>query len=184
MRAIRPADHALATVGGWLRRWGWLLGLVLVSIAGALLPISGYIIVVLEGDGPLLPALLAPRMQLDPPFARPGDEVRLHVTDHTPLGLCPLNGQRRSDLSENLEGGLGQAVDLDLLLHPSHRPCGNRLLSQLPHRLSGTGTDEGRRAATSHSPSPSDQTGAGPSPISWVAATTAWIRTRWPQTVR
>ncbi|WP_322801106.1 hypothetical protein [Thermoflexus sp.] len=108
MRAIRPADHALATVGGWLRRWGWLLGLVLVSIAGALLPISGYIIVVLEGDGPLLPALLAPRMQLDPPFARPGDEVRLHVTDHTPWAYVLLTVNGAPIYLKTWKAGLGK----------------------------------------------------------------------------
>ncbi|WP_376792366.1 hypothetical protein [Thermoflexus sp.] len=106
MRAVHLADQARTAIGTFLRRWGWLLGLALV--AGALFPLSGYVIIVPERDGPVLPALLAPRMQLDPPFARPGDEVRLHVTDYTPWAyvLLTVNGAP-IDL-ETWKAGLGR----------------------------------------------------------------------------
>ncbi|MCS7178517.1 MAG: hypothetical protein N0A03_04460, partial [Anaerolineae bacterium] len=94
MRPIRPADHALQAVTAILRRWGWLLGLALALLACALIPIPGYVVIAPGGGGPAIPALLGPQMRLDPPFARPGDEVRLHVTDRSPWAyvLLTVNG--------------------------------------------------------------------------------------------
>lgn len=94
MRTIRPADRALKVLTPFLRRWGWALGLALALLACMLIPIPGYVVIAPGGRGPIVPALLGPQMRLDPPFARPGDEVRLHVTDRTPWAhvLLTLNG--------------------------------------------------------------------------------------------
>jgi len=94
MRAVRFAHRAAAAIGPFLRRWWWLLGLGLVLIACGLLPIPGYVVVVPGRSTPLGPSPLGPQIQLDPPFARPGDEVRLHVTDRTPWTyvLLTVNG--------------------------------------------------------------------------------------------
>jgi len=67
---------------------------MLVILACGLLPIPGYVVIVPGRNTPLIPAPLGPQMRLDPPFARPGDEVRLHVTDRTPWTyvLLTVNG--------------------------------------------------------------------------------------------
>ncbi len=107
MRAVRLADRALAAIGPFLRRWGWLLGLLLTLLACLLLPIPGHVVIMPGGTGPLIPALLGPQMRLDPPFARPGDDVRLHVTDSVPWAHVFLTVNGVSIHPETWDAGLG-----------------------------------------------------------------------------
>ncbi len=107
MRTIRPADRALQMVTPFLRRWGWLLGLLLALLACALIPVPGYVVIAPGRSGPLIPAPMGPQIQLDPPFARPGDEVRLHVTDRTPWTHVLLTVNGVPLYPESWESGLG-----------------------------------------------------------------------------
>lgn len=107
MRTVRLADRALAAVGPFLRRWGWLLGLLLALTACALLPIPGYVVIAPGRGDPVIPVLLSPQMRLDPPFARPGDEIRLHVTDRTPWSHVLLTVNGIPVHPETWEAGLG-----------------------------------------------------------------------------
>ncbi|MGB9870509.1 MAG: hypothetical protein ACPLYD_02465 [Anaerolineae bacterium] len=108
MRTVRPAQRARAPIGPLLRRWGWLLGVLLALLACALLSPPGYVVIVPGSEASLIPSRLNPRMRLDPPLARPGDEVRLHVTDHVPWTYVLLTVNGVSVHPENWEAGLGE----------------------------------------------------------------------------
>lgn len=69
-----------------LRRYGWAVGALGVLLAVWLLPIEGWVIV-LPGKEAALPW---PRFVLDPPVPRPGDVVRVTVTDMTPWAFVQL----------------------------------------------------------------------------------------------
>ena len=108
MRPIYLTDHLATAMRAFLRRWGWLLGLLVALLACALIPVPGYVIIAPGGNNPVIPATLGPQMRLDPPFARPGDEVRLHITDYTPWAhvLLTVNGTPLQ--AETWEAGLGE----------------------------------------------------------------------------
>lgn len=63
-----------------LRKYGWLLALLLVGIAYWLAPISGQVVIVPEEDA----ALPWPRFWLEPPVSQPGEPVTVRVTDTQP----------------------------------------------------------------------------------------------------
>ena len=88
-----------------LRRYGWALGALGVLALVWLLPIEGWV-VLLPGEQATLPW---PQFKLDPPAPRPGDVVRITVTDVTPWAFVQLTaGDVPADVlgSDRRAGGL------------------------------------------------------------------------------
>lgn len=71
-------------------RYGWVLAAAALLLLVALLPIEGWVIV-----APRESALPWPQFTLDPPAPRPGDLVRVTVTDVTPWAFVQLTVQDR-----------------------------------------------------------------------------------------
>ncbi|RLC88337.1 MAG: hypothetical protein DRJ03_03150 [Chloroflexi bacterium] len=76
----------------WLRKWWWILPLLVLLGGYWLLPISGQVVIIPGGD-PI--GLLWPQMRLSPPAPAPGQEATLRVTDGVPWSyvLLTVDGQ-------------------------------------------------------------------------------------------
>jgi len=79
-------------VNTWLRKWWWILPLLVLLGGYWLLPISGQVVIIPGGD-PI--GLLWPQMRLSPPAPAPGQEATLRVTDGVPWSyvLLTVDGQ-------------------------------------------------------------------------------------------
>lgn len=82
--------RAAGRLRGWLR-YSWVLLAAVLALGIWLLPLDGWV-VLLPGERAVLPW---PQFALDPPAPRPGDVVRVTVTDVEPWSFVQLTVQER-----------------------------------------------------------------------------------------